>query len=412
MPMDFAYIMLSALIGAALWLLIATMMGWPVSTTHAIVGGIIGAAVTTGYLTHSMDDPWSMVQWGGIVEIVISWVLSPALGGIVAFLLYGAIKKSILVYNDSAKEKLDELKQKRTEYRQWHKGFFQGLNQEEKLEYNNAMARDALTVQDEDHKRDDLDSDYYKKLYDLQEDAEDVEAHHALVTWVPVLAMAGGMVITAMLLFKGLDKTGLNLSSLGTLVTIMMVGAAIWMAVYIFAKTMKHKDLDRSTFILFSWMQVFTASAFAFSHGSNDIANAVGPFAAILDVLKTGEISSESVVPTALLVACGIALVSGLWFVGRRVIATVGTGLTKMHPATGFAAELSASGVIMGASLMGLPVSSTHILIGAVLGVGLVNKNANWGLMRPIALAWVITVPVAAVIGAISVVAARAIFGA
>ena len=101
----------------------------------------------------------------------------------------------------------------------------------------------------------------------------------------------------------------------------------------------------------------------------------------------------------------------GLWFVGRNVITTVGTGLTKMHPASGFAAELSAAGVVMGASMIGIPVSSTHILIGAILGIGLINKAANWNLMKPIALAWVITLPAAAAIGALGIVILRAVFG-
>lgn len=184
------------------------------------------------------------------------------------------------------------------------------------------------------------------------------------------------------------------------------------MAVFIFvAKTLRHHDLSRSTFLLFSWMQVFTASAFAFSHGSNDIANAVGPFAAIIDVLKTQSVSEESAVPAAIMVTAGVALIAGLWFVGRKVIKTVGTGLTKMHPASGFAAELAAAGVVMGASVLGLPVSSTHILIGAVLGVGLVNRAANWNLMKPIALAWVITLPAAALIGSIGVITLRALLG-
>ena len=183
------------------------------------------------------------------------------------------------------------------------------------------------------------------------------------------------------------------------------------MAVFIFTKTLKKQTLSRSTFLLFSWMQVFTASAFAFSHGSNDIANAIGPFAAILDVLRTNEINAEAGVPAAAMITCGIALVAGLWFIGRNVIRTVGTGLTKIHPASGFAAELSAAGVVMAASVLGLPVSSTHILIGAILGVGLVNRAANWNLMKPIALAWVITLPAAAAIGAIGLVSLRAIFG-
>ena len=110
------------------------------------------------------------------------------------------------------------------------------------------------------------------------------------------------------------------------------------------------------------------------------------------------------------MLAFGVALVAGLWFIGRKVIATVGTNLTKMHPASGFSAELSAAAVVMGASVMGLPVSSTHILIGAVLGVGMVNRATNWNLMKPIALAWVITLPAAAALGAVGVVALRGIF--
>ena len=104
-------------------------------------------------------------------------------------------------------------------------------------------------------------------------------------------------------------------------------------------------------------------------------------------------------------------LAAGLWFIGRKVIMTVGLGLMKMHPAYGFAAELSAAGLVMIASLLGLPVSSTHILIGAILGVGIVNKAANWSLMKPIALAWVITVPAAALVGSVGVLALQAVFG-
>ena len=107
----------------------------------------------------------------------------------------------------------------------------------------------------------------------------------------------------------------------------------------------------------------------------------------------------------------GVALISGLWFIGRFVIKTVGSGLTEIHPASGFAAELSAAVVVMIASLLGLPVSSTHILIGAVLGVGIVNRAANWNLMKPIGLAWVITLPAAAGISAITVSILRVVFG-
>ena len=190
-----------------------------------------------------------------------------------------------------------------------------------------------------------------------------------------------------------------------------MIGAAVWLAVFVFAKTLRKQTVPRATYILFSWMQVFTASAFAFSHGSNDIANAVGPFAAVLDVLRTDSISGETTVPFAAMLTCGIALIVGLWFIGRKVIATVGTKLTEIHPASGFAAELAAAGIVMAASVSGLPVSSTHILIGAIIGVGLVNRSANWKLMKPIALAWIITLPAAAVIGSVGVIALRTLMG-
>lgn len=408
-PMEFAFIMMSALLGAAVWLLVATRMGWPVSTTHSIVGGIVGAALTVGFITGK--GGWSMVQWDQIGQIAISWVLSPLLGGMVAFLLFGGIKKSILVYNDKASQQLQAIHQEKANLKAQHREEFEKLPEHEQISYTNAMLRDATTMRDADWERNDLESDYFRKLVDIESKVDDVRAHRALEAWVPGLAALGSVVISAMMLFKGLKNLHLGLSGLDNFLIMGMIATAVWLAVYIFARTLKRQDLDRSTFLLFSWMQVFTASAFAFSHGSNDIANALGPFVAILDVLRTNEISSESGVPLAVMATMGVALISGLWFIGRYVIQTVGSGLTKMHPASGFAAELSAAVVVMIASLLGLPVSSTHILIGAVLGVGIVNRAANWNLMKPIGLAWVITLPAAAAISAITVSILRVVFG-
>ncbi|MBC6763075.1 MULTISPECIES: inorganic phosphate transporter [Corynebacterium] len=408
-PMEFAFIMMSALLGAAVWLLVATRMGWPVSTTHSIVGGIVGAALTVGFITGK--GGWSMVQWDQIGQIAISWVLSPLLGGLVAFLLFGGIKKSILVYNDKASQQLQAIHQEKADLKAQHREEFEKLPEHDQISYTNAMLRDATTMRDADWDRNDLESEYFRKLVDIESKVDDVRAHRALEAWVPGLAALGSVVISAMMLFKGLKNLHLGLSGLDNFLIMGMIATAVWLAVYIFARTLKRQDLDRSTFLLFSWMQVFTASAFAFSHGSNDIANALGPFVAILDVLKTNEISSESGVPLAVMATMGVALISGLWFIGRYVIQTVGSGLTKMHPASGFAAELSAAVVVMIASLLGLPVSSTHILIGAVLGVGIVNRAANWNLMKPIGLAWVITLPAAACISAITVSILRVVFG-
>lgn len=408
-PLEFAFIMMAALLGAAVWLLLATRMGWPVSTTHSIVGGIVGAALTVGFVTGK--GGWSMVQWGQIGQIAISWVLSPVLGGIAAFFLFGGIKKSILVYNENAERKLQEIKLQKHELKEAHKASFEELSEHDQIAYTNAMLRDATLMREDDWTPDDLESEYFRKLVSIESKADYVNAHRALETWVPGLAALGSIVISAMMLFKGLKNLDLGLSSLANYMIMGMVATVVWLAVYIFARTLKRHELDRSTFLLFSWMQVFTAAAFAFSHGSNDIANALGPFVAILDVLRTNEIASESAVPIAVMITMGVALVAGLWFIGRFVIKTVGSGLTEIHPASGFSAELSAAAVVMAASLLGLPVSSTHILIGAVLGVGIVNRAANWNLMKPIGMAWVITLPAAAGIAAVTVAVLRAIFG-
>ncbi|WP_235682267.1 inorganic phosphate transporter [Mycolicibacterium poriferae] len=409
-PMDFVFIMMAALFAAAFWLLFATRMGYPVSTTHSIIGGIVGAALMLGFVTGQGDSALDMVQWDQIGQIAISWVLSPLLGGLVAYLLYGTIKRRILTYNEEADAKLVEIRKERIEHRNRHKQAFERLSEIQQIAYTGAMARDAVAANRGDYDPDELESDYYKELHDIDSKARSIDAYKALQTWVPLLAAFGAMIIAAMLLFKGLKNMHLGLTTMNNYFIMGMIGAAVWMATFIFAKTLKGESLPRSTFLMFSWMQVFTASGFAFSHGSNDIANAIGPFAAILDVLRNGDVESEAAVPPAAMLAFGVALVAGLWFIGRKVIATVGTNLTEMHPASGFSAELSAAAVVMGASVLGLPVSSTHILIGAVLGVGIVNRATNWNLMKPIALAWVITLPAAATLGAVGLVALRGIF--
>lgn len=409
-PMQFVYIMMSALLAAAIWLLIATKKGWPVSTTHSIIGGIVGASVTLGFIIGGGDTGFALVKWEKIGAIAISWVLSPLLGGLVSYLLYSQIKKYVLIYNDEMSEKLEEVKKEKKIHKEENKKAFEKLSDIQKMAYTSSMARDAHTIIDKDFDPNELESDYYKKVYEIDKKHNNINATRALETYVPLFAAIGAMLITGMLLFKGLKHMHLGLSDLDNYLIILMVGAFIWLATAIFAKTLKGKDLDKSTFLMFSWMQVFTASGFAFSHGSNDIANAIGPFAAILDVLRTGGIGSSAAVPTIAMFTFGIALIVGLWFIGKEVIQTVGHNLTKMHPASGFSAELAAAGVVMLASVMGLPVSSTHILIGAVLGVGLVNRNTNWGLMKPIALAWIITLPAAGILATITFVILSNIF--
>ncbi len=419
-PLAFAYIMMAALLGAAVWLLLATKMGWPVSTTHAIIGGIVGAAVTTGVVTGT--GGLELVQWDQIGQIAISWVLSPLLGGVTAFLLFGAIKRHILApasraialgsrgFDDAEDDEDDDgEKGEDGEDEPRHLAATERVAELQQTAFAESAVLD-MTPGGPGAQLAEQASHLSKKERKAARKVERRKAYHALEKRVPPLAAGASMVIAAMLIFKGLKNVGLDLTVGGSVLLLVMVGMAVWMAVTVFARALKKQSISRATFIMFSWMQVFTASAFAFSHGANDISNAVGPFAAVLDVLRTDSISGESAVPTAVLVAFGIALVSGLWFIGRRVIRTVGTGLTSMHPSSGFAAELSAAAIVMLASVLGLPVSSTHILIGAVLGVGMVNRAANWRLMRPIFLAWLITLPAAAGISAVTVLVLRATF--
>lgn len=418
-PLAFAYIMMAALLGAAIWLLLATRVGWPVSTTHAIIGGIVGAAVTTGVVTGT--GGFEMVQWGEIGQIAISWILSPLLGGVTAYLLFGMIKRHILGpaaraialgsrgFDDSEDDDEDDEAEESEDGQGRHVPGYERVSELQQSAFAESAALD-LTPGSPGAELAEHASHLTKKQRKAERKIERKAAYHALEKRVPPLAAGASVLLAGMLVFKGLKNVGLELSLGSGALLLVMLAVGVWMATTVFARALKKQSISRATFIMFSWMQVFTACAFAFSHGANDIANAIGPFAAVLDVLQSGTISSEAAVPTAALVAFGVALVSGLWFVGRKVIHTVGTGLTSMHPASGFAAELAAATVVLLASVLGLPVSSTHILIGAVLGVGMVNHAANWKLMRPIFLAWLITLPAAAGIGAVVVLVLRAIF--
>lgn len=411
-PLDLVFIMMSALLAAALWLLFATYKGLPVSTTHAIIGGIVGSSLSLGFLISTDGQtPWSMVQWDKIVSIAVSWVLSPVLGGAVSYVLFGLVKKYVLDYNEDVSVQLKKLKAEKKKYKEEHTIQLDALDEQERIKIINQMARDAQIYSDGDFEPDELESNYYRRLYEIDQKKQNIDAFKALYSWVPVIAAVAGMMMASLLIFKGLKNVNMGMDHITSTLVIMMIGAGVWLTTFIYAKTLKRKDLSKSTFLIFSWMQVVTAAGFAFSHGANDIANAIGPFAAIMDVLRTNDIGANAPIPPVAMLTFGIALIVGLWFIGKEVIQTVGTNLAELHPSSGFTAELSAASVVMGASVLGLPVSSTHILVGAVLGIGLVNKNANWKMMKPIGLAWVITLPAASLLAVGSFFALRAFFG-
>ncbi|MGO1250375.1 inorganic phosphate transporter [Psychrobacter sp.] len=402
---QFIYVMLSALIAAAFWLLFATRRGLPVSTTHSIIGGVVGSSIVLGFDLGGSATALSTVDWSTVGTIAISWVLSPVLGGVLAYILYGQIKKNIIAYNDQTEAHIVELKANKKHLKVLHREYLDSLTESQQLAYTSAMLRDQEIYKDDDCVIEDLETDYYKELYEIENERSNLDTLKALKQWVPIIAALGGAVMTSLVVFKGLKNVNSTITTLQGFLIMGMISALVWLATFIYTKSIrgKHKeDLTKATFIMFSWMQVFTASAFAFSHGSNDIANAVGPFAAIMDVIRTNEVAAQAAVPPAVMLTFGVSLIVGLWFIGKEVIQTVGTNLAKMHPASGFSAELAAAAVVMGASTMGLPVSSTHTLVGAVLGIGMVNRDTNWALMKPIGLAWVITLPAAGIMSAIS----------
>ncbi|EIW2192722.1 TPA_asm: phosphate permease [Campylobacter jejuni] len=390
-PMLFVIIMLAALLSSGVWIFIATKKGLPVSTTHSIVGGIVGASIMMGLLKFDGIQTLSMVKWSEILRIAISWVASPLLGGIVAYIIYSYIDKKILKPSEKLNDDLKNIKKERKKFKEEYFLNLKTKSQEEQIKELSAIALDE----------EEQENNFYRnKMKEFKEQEKDIDIYSILKTHMPIIACIAAAIISAMFLFKGLNNVS-TLDILQNFWIIGIIGTISYVVTFAIVKIVKKTELNKTTDRIFSWFQIFTASSFAFSHGANDIANAIGPFAAILDVLKNGTINATSPVPFAALAMFGVALVVGLWFLGKEVITTVGSKLATIWPTTGFSAELGASIVILLATQFGIPVSSTHILIGAILGIGVYNKNANWIMMKPIGLAWIITLPAAGIMAAL-----------
>jgi PiT family inorganic phosphate transporter len=329
--------MMSALLSAGTWLLIASYFGWPVSTTHSIVGAIVGfAAIGIGF---------DVVEWPKVGSIAASWVVSPLLAGTIAFILFQSVRKLILESSDP---------------------------------FKNA-----------------------KK-------------------YVPLYMFLAAFVISMVTFVKGLKHVGLSFSTQESLalsfifaIVISLIGA--WLL-----RTIDNKEKERNGTIfngierIFAVLMVFTACAMAFAHGSNDVANAIGPLAAIVSVIQSGgEVAAKSIVPAWVLLLGASGIVVGLSMLGYRVMMTVGRSITELTPSRGFAAELAAAGTVVVASGTGLPISTTHTLVGAVLGVGIARggyEALNLKVVSKIILSWLVTLPVGAILSIIFFYMLRAIF--
>ncbi|GAM76952.1 probable low-affinity inorganic phosphate transporter [Vibrio ishigakensis] len=318
-PDQLVFGMMSALLAAGTWLLLASYMGWPVSTTHSIIGAIIGfALVSVGS---------EAVDWSSVQGIVGSWVVTPFISGLFAYFIFISAQKFI-------------------------------FNTERPLE--NAKR------------------------------------------YVPVYMFLTTIVIALVTIKKGLKHVGLHLSNgeawfWATAVSLVVMGLG-----YLYIQKrfkLDHENHEHSfTGVenVFSTLMVITACAMAFAHGSNDVANAIGPLSAIVSTVQNlGEIQEKTRIAWWILPLGGIGIVVGLATLGHKVMSTVGTGITELTPSRGFAAQLATASTVVLASGTGLPISTTQTLVGAVLGVGFARGIAalNLGVVRNIVVSWVVTLP-------------------
>ncbi|MBT3506122.1 MAG: inorganic phosphate transporter [Piscirickettsiaceae bacterium] len=307
----FLWAMMAALLAAALWLNLATMARAPVSTTHSIVGGVMGAGIAAA--------GFDIVNWGTMGKIASSWVISPVIGGVIAALFLFAIKKTIVFKEDK-------------------------------------MA--------------------------------------ASYRWVPVYVAVMAWAFVTYLVLKGLKKIWpqmLNLvndvffftvevSKKPSFMTAALIGGLVAILVYNIVKKRlrsKLKRLDntrKSVNVLFTIPLIFAASLLSFAHGANDVANAIGPLAAINDAVMTGGISAKADIPFWVMAVGAFGLAIGLALYGPRLIKTVGSGITDLDPIRAFSVAMAAAITVIIASQLGLPVSSTHIAIGGIFGVGLLRE--------------------------------------
>lgn len=318
--------MLAALLAAGTWLLIASHKGWPVSTTHSIVGSIIGFAI----VGIGMDA----VQWGKVGTIVMSWVTSPLLAAVLAFFIFRSVQKLI-------------------------------------LETENPL---------ENAKK-----------------------------YVPMYIFFVGFILSMVTMVKGLKHIGLDIEGMEAVYISIGIGVLLMLLGKFLINRLKFEASDDINFHytnvekIFSMLMLLTACAMAFAHGSNDVANAIGPLAAVASIVESGELSQKSALPIWILFVGGVGIVLGLAMYGRKVIETVGTKITELTPSRGFCCEVSAATTVVLASGIGLPISTTHTLVGAVLGVGMARGMSalNLSVVRGIFMSWIVTLPIGGVLAII-----------
>jgi PiT family inorganic phosphate transporter len=315
--------MLASLLAAGTWLLIASHKGWPVSTTHSIVGAVIGFA--------AVGVSPDAVHWEKVTGIILSWVITPLIAGAIAFAIFTSIQKLIMNTDDP---------------------------------FKNA------------------------------------------IKYGPIYLFMVGFIIALVTIKKGLKHIGLDLSEQAGLLIAIIIGLLIALIGAFLIRQIKFKSKDDKDFSytnvekIFAILMIFTASAMAFAHGSNDVANAVGPMAAVISIAQSGTVAAQSAMPSWVLLIGGVGIIVGLATFGYKVMMTVGKSITELTPSRGFSAELAAASTVVLASYTGAPISTTQTLVGAVLGVGLARGIAAIDLrvVGNIFMSWAITLPAGAIL--------------
>ena len=340
-PEDLVFGMLSALLAAGSWLAIASFKGWPVSTTHSIVGAIVGFA--------AVGVSPDAVNWGKVGTIVMSWLVSPIMAGTLSFLLFRSVQHLILLQDDPF------TKAKR---------------------------------------------------------------------YIPIYMFFVGFLIAMVTLLKGLKHVfkdnGMTLTFLDSAMIASVVGILVAiLGSYLLSRVKRDLSLEVNNRFanverVFAVLMIFTACSMAFAHGSNDVANAVGPLAAVVSIVSSGgDIAAKTSMPPWILLLGGGGIVVGLATYGYKVMGTIGRKITELTPSRGFAAELGAAATVVIASGTGLPISTTHTLVGAVLGVGLARGIGaiDLRMVGSIFLSWLVTLPAGAGLSIVFFFAFKASFG-
>jgi len=316
--------MLASLLAAGTWLLAASYYGWPVSTTHSIIGAVIGFGVV-------VLGPHA-IYWSQTINIVLSWIVTPIISCALAYILFRSVQNCIF----NTRTPLANAKK-----------------------------------------------------------------------YVPYYVFLSALVVFLVTFLKGLSHVGLHFTTWESILASVVCSLFIMAASHHWIKRIPADD-DKAGHIqikkmekIFGVLMAFTACAMAFAHGSNDVANAIGPLAAVVGIVQHGgDIMGHSPIPLWIMITGATGIVLGLAMYGYKVIATIGNEITQLTPSRGFAAQLATASTVVIASGLGLPVSTTQTLVGAVMGVGFARGMGalNLGVVRNIFMSWVITLPAGAIL--------------